>query len=188
MSAHAQPRLTPEEYLEIERAADFKSEYYNGHMYAMSGGSYPHVRIIVNLTGDLHTALKKGSCQVISNDLRLRVSPGGLYTYPDVSVVCGELKFADGRKDTFANPALIIEVLSPSTEAYDRGFKSHSIPHHRIPRGNTRSSRQNEPRVENFSPPARPADGCSPNPPVLKARADSKAWAARSRWRTFMSE
>jgi Uma2 family endonuclease len=149
MSAHAQPRLTPEEYLEIERAADFKSEYYNGHMYAMSGGSYPHVRIIVNLTGDLHTALKKGSCQVISNDLRLRVSPGGLYTYPDVSVVCGELKFADGRKDTFANPALIIEVLSPSTEAYDRGFKStqyrtiESIEEYAL-------VSQNEPRVEIF--------------------------------------
>jgi Uma2 family endonuclease len=124
MSAHAQPHLTPEEYLEIERAAEFKSEYFNGRMYAMSGGSYPHVRIIGNLTGELHAALRKGPCAVNPNDLRLRVSLGGLYTYPDVTVVCGEPKFADGRKDTLLNPAVIIEVLSPSTEAYDRGFKS----------------------------------------------------------------
>jgi Uma2 family endonuclease len=124
MSAHAQPRLTPEEYLEIERAADFRSEYYNGRMYAMSGGSYTHGRVILNLASELHTILKKSPCDVIASDLRLRVSPGGLYTYPDVIVVCGEPKFADGRSDTVVNPVFLAEVLSPSTEAYDRGFKS----------------------------------------------------------------
>jgi Uma2 family endonuclease len=124
MSAHAQPSLTPEEYLEIERAAEFKSEYYNGRMYAMSGGSYGHWLIIANLAGELRTALKKTPCAVGSSDLRLRVSPGGLYTYPDVVVVCGEPKFADDQKDTLLNPTFLAEVLSPSTEAYDRGFKS----------------------------------------------------------------
>jgi Uma2 family endonuclease len=124
MSAQPQARLTPERYLEIERAAEFRSEYYNGRMYAMSGGSYNHVRIIGNLTGELHAALKAGRCAVNPSDLRVRVSPGGLYTYPDVTVVCGDPKFADDQKDTLLNPVFIAEVLSPSTEAYDRGFKS----------------------------------------------------------------
>ncbi len=124
MSAHAHPSLTPEEYLEIERAAEFKSEYYNGRMYAMSGGTYGHVMIIGNLAGELHSAFKKSPCGVTASDLRVRVSPRGLYTYPEVVVVCGEPKFADDQKDTLLNPTFIAEVLSPSTEAYDRGFKS----------------------------------------------------------------
>jgi Uma2 family endonuclease len=124
MSAQAQARLTPEQYLAEERAAEFRHEYYNGHIYAMSGGSYKHFQIIGNLTAELHARLKKRPFAVGSNDLRLRVSPGGLYTYPDVLVICGEPQFADDRRDTLLNPALIVEVLSPSTEAYDRGFKS----------------------------------------------------------------
>jgi len=124
MSAQAQPRLTPEQYLEAERSAEFRHEYYNGHIYAMSGGSFRHAQIIGNLTAELHTALKTRPCSVVSNDLRLRVSPGGLYTYPDVIVICGDPRFADDQRDTLVNPALIVEVLSPSTEAYDRGFKS----------------------------------------------------------------
>jgi Uma2 family endonuclease len=124
MSAQPQPRLTPEQYLDAERAAEFRHEYYNGQIYAMSGGSYQHAQVIGNITGELHTSLKTRPCSVVPNDLRLRVSPDGLYTYPDVLVVCGEPKFADGRGDTVLNPALIVEVLSPSTEAYDRGFKS----------------------------------------------------------------
>jgi Uma2 family endonuclease len=124
MSAHAQPSLTPEEYLEIERAADFKSEYYAGRMYAMSGASYNHVLITVSLGGELRAALKRSPCAVGANDLRLRISPRGLYTYPDIVVVCGEPRFADDQRDTLANPTFLAEVLSPSTEAYDRGFKS----------------------------------------------------------------
>ncbi len=124
MSAHAHPSLTPEQYLEIERAAEFKSEYYDGRMYAMSGASYPHALIIGGLAGKLSAALEQGPCAVITNDLRLRVSPRGLYTYPDVVVVCGEPKFVDNQKDTLLNPTFLVEVLSPSTEAYDRGFKS----------------------------------------------------------------
>ncbi len=123
MSAQPQPSLTPEQYLEIERAAEFRNEYYNGHVYAMSGGSAPHGYIIANWVRRLGNALDKLPCRVAGSDLRVRVSPGGLYTYPDVVVVCGEPQYADGRIDTLLNPVLIVEVLSPSTEAYDRGFK-----------------------------------------------------------------
>ncbi len=80
MSAHAHPSLTPEEYLEIERTAEFRSEYYNGRMYAMSGGAYGHWTIIANLAGELYTRLKKSPCAVGSTDLRVRVSHGGLYS------------------------------------------------------------------------------------------------------------
>jgi Uma2 family endonuclease len=124
MSAQAQPRLTPAQYLEAERSAEFRHEYYNGHIYAMSGGSFQHFQIIANVSGELRAMLKRRPCTVGSSDLRLRVSPDGLYTYPDVLVICGDPKFADDQRDTLLNPALIVEVLSPSTEAYDRGFKS----------------------------------------------------------------
>src|ERR1700687_5113392 len=124
MSAHPQPRLTPEQYLERERAAqDVRSEYYNGRVYAMSGASYRHVMLISSLSHHLRNALGTSPCSVGTNDLRVRVSTDGLYTYPDVVVVCGEPRFVDGLADTLLNPILIIEVLSPSTEAYDRGFK-----------------------------------------------------------------
>src|SRR5665213_420136 len=124
MSAQPQARLTPEQYLEIERASETRSEFFNGRMYAMSGGSYNHVRIIGNIAFELRNAMKQRPCEVVTSDLRVRVSPCGLYTYPDVTVVCGEPEFADDQKDTLLNPVFIAEVLSPSTEAYDRGFKS----------------------------------------------------------------
>jgi Uma2 family endonuclease len=124
MAAQPQPRLTPEQYLELERAAQFRHEYYNGRMYAMSGGSLHHALIIVNLAASLHGPLRKKQCLVLSSDMRTRVSPDGLYTYPDLVVVCGQPKFGDNRSDTIVNPTLVIEVLSPSTEAYDRGFKA----------------------------------------------------------------
>src|SRR6266849_2096693 len=124
MSAQPQPRLTPEQYLEIERAAEFRNEYYNGRMYAMSGGSHPHAIVIGNLAFALRSGLGKRPCLVTPIDLRVRVAPTGLYTYPDVVVVCGEPRYADDQRDTLLNPILLIEVLSPSTEAYDRGFKS----------------------------------------------------------------
>jgi Uma2 family endonuclease len=132
MSAQALPRITPEQYLAMERAAEFKSEYFDGHMYAMAGGIYPHASsdspyahatIITNVSGALWQALKQKPCTVTSSEARLRVSPGGLYTYPDVMVVSGEATFADDQKDTLLNPTLIVEVFSNSTEAHDRGFK-----------------------------------------------------------------
>lgn len=123
MSAQPQPRLTPEQYLESERTAEFRSEYYCGQIYAMAGGSYQHAQIIGGLVREFGNALKGRLCAVVPTDLRLRVSPQGLYTYPDVVVICGDPRFADNQQDTLLNPTLIVEVLSPSTEGYDRGFK-----------------------------------------------------------------
>src|SRR5947208_1973079 len=123
MSAQSLPRITPEEYLEAERAAEFKHEYYDGHMYAMAGGTLVHSLIIGNTTHALHEALKGRDCLVLPTELRLRVSYAGLYTYPDILVICGEPQFADNHADMILNPKLIVEVLSPSTEGHDRGFK-----------------------------------------------------------------
>jgi Uma2 family endonuclease len=115
--------MTPEQYLEIERAAEFRSEYFDGRMYAMSGGTFNHMRLKDRLAFALHKRLGSGPCVIGTSDLRVRVAPGGLYTYPDVVVVCAPPKFADGRTDTLLNPTLLAEVLSPSTERYDRIFK-----------------------------------------------------------------
>jgi Uma2 family endonuclease len=124
MSAHARPQsLTEEEYLKIERAAEFRSEYYDGHMYAMSGGSLPHAVIISNLVRELGVALRQKPCTVMNSDMRVRISPAKYYTYPDIVVVCGPPQVADDQNDTLLNPTILIEVLSPSTEAHDRGFK-----------------------------------------------------------------
>ena len=149
MAAQPQPRLTPEQYLEIERAEEFRHEYYDGRMYAMSGASYPHVLITGNLNFALRTQLRTRPCVVGTSDFRVRVSPDGLYTYPDVVVLCGEPKFADNQADTLLNPVLLIEVLSPSTEAYDRGFKFAQYRKLETLREYALVS-QSEPRVEVF--------------------------------------
>jgi Uma2 family endonuclease len=149
MAAQPQARLTPEQYLEIERAAEFRHEYYDGRMYAMSGASYAHVLIAANLTRRIGNALEKRPCVVGTSDFRVRVSPDGLYTYPDVVVLCGEPKFADNQADTLLNPVLLIEVLSPSTEAYDRGFKFAQYRKLETLREYALVS-QSEPRVEVF--------------------------------------
>ena len=115
--------LTPAEYLKIERAAEFRHEYFNGEMFAMSGGSPRHSLIKVNCVTQLCGNLKGRPCTAFDSDLRIQISPTGLYTYPDVSVICGELEFDDDQQDTVLNPTLLIEVLSDSTEAYDRGKK-----------------------------------------------------------------
>jgi len=117
------PRLTESEYLALERAAPFRSEYFDGEMFAMAGGSPMHSLIAANLIGEFRNKLKGGPCKAYTGDLRLKVEATGLLTYPDVSVVCGPLQFASGTDDTVVNPTLLIEVLSDSTEAYDRGEK-----------------------------------------------------------------
>ncbi len=117
------PYLSPEDYLEIERQAEFKSQYFDGEMFAMSGASEAHNLIVANTLGEIRQHLKKRPCKVYANDMRVKVSPTGLYTYPDVVVVCGPARFEDTHLDTLLNPTLIIEVLSASTEAYDRGRK-----------------------------------------------------------------
>jgi len=123
MSSQRATLLTPEEYLEIERRAERKSEYYKGEMFAMAGASRKHGLIVTNLVAELRQQLKKKPCQVYSADMRLRVVPTGLYTYPDVIVVWGAAEFADDQQDTLLNPTVVIEVLPKSTEDYDRGRK-----------------------------------------------------------------
>jgi Uma2 family endonuclease len=123
MSAVPKAKLTPAEYLAVERKAAFKSEYLNGEMFAMAGASYPHIVICDNLVAALGTRLKGTSCRTLSHDMRVKVSGTGLYTYPDVIILCGPPQLEDAELDTLLNPQVIIEVLSDSTERYDRGAK-----------------------------------------------------------------
>jgi Uma2 family endonuclease len=116
------PRLTPMEYLAIERAAPTKSEFYDGEMFAMAGGTALHSLIGTNVTGEFRNKLRGKHCVPYNADLRIQVQATGLFTYPDLSIICGPLQFADAD-DTVTNPSVLIEVLSPSTEAYDRGQK-----------------------------------------------------------------
>ena len=123
MSALPKKKLTPQEYLAIERAADFKSEFFDGEMFAMAVISKDHSRITVNLTGGFHAAIRGKDCELFSSDLRVKVSANGLYTYPDLTIVCGPVDVEDEQVDVLLNPTLIIEVLSPGTEHYERGKK-----------------------------------------------------------------
>lgn len=116
-------RYTAEEYLAIERAAEIKSEYIDGNIVAMSGATREHDRIKNDATTALNIQLMGKPCETFTSDVRVKSLKTGRYTYPDVSVVCGEPVFEDDTLDTLLNPAVIIEVLSPSTEAYDRGDK-----------------------------------------------------------------
>jgi Uma2 family endonuclease len=123
MPSQTIPYLTPEEYLAIERKAEYKSEYMDGELVAMTGASRKHNLIVFNLTREISQQLRGRPCEGYSNDMRVRVPSTRLYTYPDVVIVCGEPQFEDEHVDTLINPTLIIKVLSESTEAYDRGKK-----------------------------------------------------------------
>jgi Uma2 family endonuclease len=123
MSSQVKVYYTPEEYLALERQAEYKSEYFNGEIFAMTGASRRHNLVAANVLASLHTQLRKRPCEVYSSDMRVKVSPTGLYTYPDVVVVCGEPSFDDKQKDTLLNPTALVEVLSKSTASYDRGEK-----------------------------------------------------------------
>ncbi len=119
----AQAVLSPEEYLVRERKALTKSEYRNGQIHAMPGASRAHNLIVVSTLVELYVQLSNRTCEVYPSDMRVKVSAAGLYTYPDVIVVCDEPRFDDTHFDTLLNPTVLIEVLSPSTAAYDRGEK-----------------------------------------------------------------
>ncbi len=123
MSVQLKPFLSPQEYLTLERQAETKSEYYAGEVFAMAGASRKHNTIVPNLLYLLVGQLKGRSCEVYNSDMRVKVSVTGLYTYPDLTVVCGKPRFDDDQEDTLLNPTVIVEVLSKSTEAYDRGEK-----------------------------------------------------------------
>jgi Uma2 family endonuclease len=115
--------ITPEDYLARERQADHKNEYLNGTIIAMVGTSRAHNLIVWNVLGMLYNQMRGRTCEAYGNDMRVKVSVTGLYTYPDVAALCGEVQLEDAQQDTLLNPSTIIEVLSPSTEAYDRGAK-----------------------------------------------------------------
>jgi Uma2 family endonuclease len=116
-------RVSPEEYLERERKAETRSEYRNGEIIAMAGSSPEHARIVSNLHFRIRLGLKSGSCDVFATDIRLGVRAANLYTYPDLMVVCGGLVHPDNQRDIVLNPVILIEVLSNSTQDYDRGEK-----------------------------------------------------------------
>jgi Uma2 family endonuclease len=123
MAYPPQKFYSPEEYLTFERASGTKHEYFNGNILAIRRVNAQHVLIVTNLVGELGVQLKAGPCNVYSAALRVRTALTGLYTYPDVIVLCDEPRFSDDQEDTLLNPALIIEVLSESTKVYDRGGK-----------------------------------------------------------------
>ena len=123
MSTQPKTFLTPEQYLEIERKAEYKSEYYGGEMFAMAGAREAHNLIAMNLLARIHQQLSSGPFRVYPSNMRVCVNPTGLYTYPDIVVACEHPRFLEAERDTLLNPTLIVEVLSPSTEAYDRGRK-----------------------------------------------------------------
>jgi len=112
--------LTYTEYLVIERAAETRSEFFEGEMFAMAGTTKNHARIVINLGGELRAKLKGRTCEPFATDLRIKVQANSLYTYPDLLVARGEQFFEDDQLDTLLNPTLLIEVLSDSTERYDR--------------------------------------------------------------------
>lgn len=122
-SAAAQTYLTPEEYLAWERKSDTKHEYLRGEIIAMSGASFVHNIITANITTALNNQLTRSNCIVTASDMRVRTHPEASYFYPDVLVVCGEPRFEDNTFDILLNPIVLVEVLSPSTQAYDRGEK-----------------------------------------------------------------
>ncbi|MFN0101266.1 MAG: Uma2 family endonuclease [Bryobacteraceae bacterium] len=125
MASQPIPRLTEADYLAIEAKAEFKSEFFQGEMFAMSGASPDHDRIQGDFLTELNVRLAQGQCEVFTSDTRVRVGATGLYTYPDISIVCGSAHFLNPVTGTLLNPVVVVEVLSPSTEAYDRGAKFH---------------------------------------------------------------
>ncbi|MBA3870219.1 MAG: Uma2 family endonuclease [Anaerolineae bacterium] len=123
MVANAQKKWTVEEYLAFERSSEEKHEYYAGEIFAMSGASREHNLVVMNTGTALNSQLAQRPCEVYPSDMRVKIN-SIKYTYPDVTVVCGEPRFADDEFDTLLNPTVIVEVLSESTEKYDRGKKS----------------------------------------------------------------
>ena len=115
--------ITEQEYLDLERDSETKNEYFDGEIFAMAGASRKHNLIVANLIVSLGSQLKNKPCRVYPSDMRLKIEKTGLNTYPDVMITCNEEKFVDEKQNTLLNPDIIIEVLSDSTEKYDRGAK-----------------------------------------------------------------
>jgi len=122
-SQHALAVFTPEEYLALERLSEIRHEFLDGTVYAMAGESPTHSAICFNLAGALHPQLRETNCRGFSPNMKVRAGESGLYAYPDLAVACGETFFHDRHGDVLLNPVVVFEVLSRSTQAYDRGEK-----------------------------------------------------------------
>lgn len=123
MLANKKKLISAEEYLETEKIAKYKSEYYRGETFAMSGASHNHNVIAVNIMASLHDSLRNSDCFVYTSDMKTEIEKDEYYVYPDVSIVCGDIEFADNRDDIVTNPVVIFEILSKSTKNYDKGPK-----------------------------------------------------------------
>jgi Uma2 family endonuclease len=123
MTAQPEAYISEEAYLEAERSSSIKHEYFRGRIYAMTGAKESHNLITANTLASLHGQLRQKPCRVYPSDMRIKVQRTGLNTYPDVVVICGQPQFTDEVRDTIVNPTVIVEVLSSSTERYDRGMK-----------------------------------------------------------------
>lgn len=130
MASEPKHFLTAAQYLEMERASEVRHEYYRGELFAMAGGSARHALIAMNLGAELRNRFK-GRCAVVGSDLKLAIDPQSHYVYPDLMIFCDGLRLLDGTDDVALNPSVIIEVLSPSTESYDRSGKARA--YHRLP-------------------------------------------------------
>ena len=151
MAAPHIPFTTVEEYFKFDEGSESRNEYYRGYVMAMAGGTYEHAQIIGSIVYALRDALQDRPCDVLATELRLAADADAHYTYPDVMVVCGEPVFQSGRPHTLTNPILIVEVLSASTEASDRGRKFTD--YRRLPSlREYMMVSQTEPRVEVFRP------------------------------------
>lgn len=123
LALRKKPLYSPEEYLELERAAETRHEYLDGEIYEMAGESLAHSRICANILGEARNALKGKNCEALSPNMKVRAETKGLFAYPDMAIVCGEPIFHDDQKDVLLNPKIIVEVLSPSTQRYDQTKK-----------------------------------------------------------------
>ncbi len=123
MSAVLKPRLTEVEYLAFERAAESRHEFHRGEIFAMAGASEPHNLITLALASSMHVRLQGQPCRVYSSEMRVKPKSSQSSVYPDIVVACPPIEFLDEMRDTLLNPQVVVEVLSPTTEAYDRGAK-----------------------------------------------------------------
>lgn len=116
-------KLSPQEYLDFERTSEQRHEYAAGEIFVMAGGTLEHSAVAANLLGELRNALVGRGCRVLTSDMRIKTAAGGRYVYPDGAVLCERPEFEDDKRDTLLNPVVVVEVLSDSSEAYDRGDK-----------------------------------------------------------------
>ncbi len=123
MQKPAKKHFTIKEYLDLEDSSEYKSEYYKGEIFALAGGSINHNQIVTNLISRLNQTYPAHKCRSFATDLKLWVKDVQLFTYPDLMIICDKPQFYPGRDDTILNPRVIIEIISKSTEAYDRGKK-----------------------------------------------------------------